>query len=597
MSTLPFERIVAEIKRLGLSERGACAAAGLDASTLAKARGREKRLDLDTIAKLCAMLQKPVGWALGEAPAGGEPAGAAVAPPAAGLPADADRLLVPLARLVHSDLNPRKTFDELGDIHELADSIKASGVLQNLVVRTARETDLLPPNADLSAQDLTKLVVVAGERRLRALRQLANAGDWDPHAATVPVKLITAGDAEHLVLALLENLQRRDMNALEEAEAFKKLQAIDPKVWTTAAIAKRIGFTQRHVQIRMKLATDLIPEARDALRDGKINTAQARVIVLTDAKKQKEMLKRATDDEYPEDAQSLKETVTHRWFPVARAIFPLEGAGAPDAGEIFEDETTGEKWFINKDRFIAAQSAAASVQAEQTRKGKGYAFKKKIDHYNTYSWVSDKKNPDSGVVYTVDQYSGNVTLHTGVREKTKAEQRAPSVPGHKETAEDKAARQLAAKRAKAYGEFGTALGDAARKQPDLALQLAAFSIVCDVEDTDLPFEDGGVFGIYQGDRKGFEVPAKVESAGEDAVALWKAVVGLTENQLHKLLAQAIATKFLDGNGWMPEAPDCAPGSLCRLVADAAGVEIPEVLLPRQADIEEAVAKSKKKAAE
>src|SRR5690606_35716015 len=81
-----------------------------------------------------------------------------------------------------------------------------------------------------------------------------------------------------LALALLENLQREAVNPMEEAEGMAALHRLDPERWSTAEIGRRIGKTTRHVQLRLALTDRLTDDTRAALRDGRINLAQARAL-------------------------------------------------------------------------------------------------------------------------------------------------------------------------------------------------------------------------------------------------------------------------------------------------------------------------------
>lgn len=146
---------------------------------------------------------------------------------------------LPHAAIAPDGFNPRKAFDEDG-LAELAASIALDGLLQPLVVR--------PPAADAPAGAPHRLV--AGERRWRAIGALIADGRW-PADRPVPVTLRDMDDETHLRLAIIENLQRRELKPLEEGHAFRRLQ--DEFGLTTAQIAEQIGFTQRFVQKRLQL--------------------------------------------------------------------------------------------------------------------------------------------------------------------------------------------------------------------------------------------------------------------------------------------------------------------------------------------------------
>lgn len=155
--------------------------------------------------------------------------------------------LVPLELLVASPNNPRKTFTE-DSIAEMAESIAANGIIQNLVVREAQnETGLYE--------------IIAGERRMRALRLLASQERW---SAPVPCVVKAGDDATFLALSLIENLQRENVPPLEEAEAITRLHTAAPETYTTQEIARRIGKSVRYVQQRIQIHRDATPAARAA---------------------------------------------------------------------------------------------------------------------------------------------------------------------------------------------------------------------------------------------------------------------------------------------------------------------------------------------
>ncbi|WP_428246779.1 ParB/RepB/Spo0J family partition protein [Ferrovibrio sp.] len=163
--------------------------------------------------------------------------------------------------------NPRQDFD-LEFLEELADSIEARGVLQPLVLRR------LFPGEEVPEMPGLRFAVVAGENRWRALMMLAQRERWDGEAANVPYVLKhydTPADA--LFDALTENRLRRDMPPLDAAEALAKLRR---QKFSPAQIAKASGWKVRRIQQLIKLATDLIPEARTALRENVISYTFAR---------------------------------------------------------------------------------------------------------------------------------------------------------------------------------------------------------------------------------------------------------------------------------------------------------------------------------
>lgn len=167
---------------------------------------------------------------------------------------------VPHHKVVPDALNPRKHFDEEA-LAELAESIARDGLLENLVVRLAQPGD-------------TAWILVAGERRWRAIRILIADGRW--HAdQEIPCRLVDLDEAGHRRVALVENLQRKDLRPIDEAQALKEL--MDVTGAGTADVAKEIGFTQRFVQQRLQLL-DLPEKLREQVNTGDLPIEKAREV-------------------------------------------------------------------------------------------------------------------------------------------------------------------------------------------------------------------------------------------------------------------------------------------------------------------------------
>jgi ParB/RepB/Spo0J family partition protein len=167
-----------------------------------------------------------------------------------------------LQQIEPDPLNPRKHFDDEA-IAELADSIARDGLLENLVVRKGETMGLL-------TVPIHRLV--AGERRWRAMKLLIERGDW-PKDQPIMCKVVDIDNAAHRRIALVENLQRKDLRPIDEAQALKEL--MDLEQIGTAEIAKEIGFTQRFVQQRLQLL-ELDEKDKTALNAGKLTIEDAR---------------------------------------------------------------------------------------------------------------------------------------------------------------------------------------------------------------------------------------------------------------------------------------------------------------------------------
>ena len=181
----------------------------------------------------------------------GPPPGAAGAAPAP--PSNHRQRRVPVESLRPNPRNPRKQFDE-ADLTDLANSVRARGVLQPIVVRAAGEPD--------------RFEIIAGERRWRAAQR---AGIHD-----VPIVVVEADDRLALELAIIENVQRADLNAAEEARGFRALVA--EHNYTPADLGAAIGKSRSHVANTLRLLS--LPEpVLDMLESGAITAGHARALL------------------------------------------------------------------------------------------------------------------------------------------------------------------------------------------------------------------------------------------------------------------------------------------------------------------------------
>lgn len=168
------------------------------------------------------------------------------------LPPEGEQKVVAIDMIVSSTLNPRKDFDE-EDLTELAESIRQKGLVQPIIVR---------PNAAGGYE------IVAGERRWRAAQR---AG-----MHTVPVIVRELNDQEMLELAIIENVQRSDLNAIEEATGYNDL--MERFNYTQERLAEVIGKSRSHVANTLRLLK-LPDKVRGFVREGKLTAGHARALV------------------------------------------------------------------------------------------------------------------------------------------------------------------------------------------------------------------------------------------------------------------------------------------------------------------------------
>jgi ParB family chromosome partitioning protein len=167
--------------------------------------------------------------------------------------------------IARNPYQPRQTFDE-AEIADLADSIRTHGILQPLVVRRSGEG----------------FELIAGERRLRA----AQAADW----RQVPVQVREVDDRQMAELAIVENVQRKDLNAIEKAESFQRY--IDQYQCTQEELAARVQVDRSTVANLLRLL-ELPSDVKKMVQEGDISQGHARALLpLGDEQEQIEFAKK-----------------------------------------------------------------------------------------------------------------------------------------------------------------------------------------------------------------------------------------------------------------------------------------------------------------
>jgi ParB family transcriptional regulator, chromosome partitioning protein len=161
---------------------------------------------------------------------------------------------IPIDLIDPSALQPRMIFDQ-GKLGELARSIRANGVVQPLLVRRKG----------------ARFELIAGERRWRAA-QMAGL-------TRIPAVLRNVSDDKVLELALIENIQREDLNPIEEARAYRKL--IDTLGLTQETVAERVGRDRSYVTNYLRLLK-LPDDLQELLQVGRLSTGHARALLGTD---------------------------------------------------------------------------------------------------------------------------------------------------------------------------------------------------------------------------------------------------------------------------------------------------------------------------
>lgn len=261
--------------------------------------------------------------------------------------------VLPLAVVVPSLTNPRKTFDD-AKLQELADSIRATGVHQPILVRPlpgSRVQDTFFELNSLTRRTGPKPTheIVSGERRYRA-SQLAGA-------ATIPAMVRALTDDQVLEIQIIENLQRDDLTPLEEAEGYEHL--MQHASLNADQVAAKIGKSRSYVYARTKLL-DLGPQGREALREGKLDASRALLVArIPDTELQAKAVEQLTDGDYYGQMPSYRQAcdIVQREFmlKLEYARFPIKDATlVPAAGDC---KACPKRTGANPDLFADAKGA------------------------------------------------------------------------------------------------------------------------------------------------------------------------------------------------------------------------------------------------
>ena len=165
-----------------------------------------------------------------------------------------DKNKISISSIVRNKYQPRKKFDK-ESLEELTNSIKERGIIQPIIVRRSEDQD-------------GKYEIIAGERRWQSAQ---NAGLHE-----VPVIIIKADNLKSLEFAIVENVQRKDLNPIEEAEGYKRL--IDDFNYDQDKVSKFIGKSRAHISNCLRLLS-LPKEVIELIIEEKISQGHAKILV------------------------------------------------------------------------------------------------------------------------------------------------------------------------------------------------------------------------------------------------------------------------------------------------------------------------------
>jgi len=156
--------------------------------------------------------------------------------------------------IISNPFQPRKTFDE-EKLNDLTNSIKERGIIQPIVVRPSKSQD-------------EKFEIIAGERRWSAAKK-ANLD-------SVPVVILNVDDEKSLEFSIVENVQRQDLNPIEEAKGYQKL--IDEFNYNQEKLSKFIGKSRSYIANSLRLLS-LSPDVIDHMEKGNLTAGHARALI------------------------------------------------------------------------------------------------------------------------------------------------------------------------------------------------------------------------------------------------------------------------------------------------------------------------------
>jgi ParB family chromosome partitioning protein len=211
---------------------------------------------------------------------------------------------LPLESLAESANNPRRKFDESA-LNELAESIKTQGILAPLVVRPVGQ----------------HFEIVAGARRFRAAQIVG--------LETAPVRIVELSDAQALETSIVENLQRRDVHPLDEAQGFAALMQLEEPKYSIEQVSAKCGKTPAYVAARLRL-TELAAEVVEAFAKDEIGVGHALLLAKLQPEQQLEALNACYQEQYTNGnkAKRILLPVRHLQQWIEHNIF-LELASAP----------------------------------------------------------------------------------------------------------------------------------------------------------------------------------------------------------------------------------------------------------------------------
>lgn len=451
---------------------------------------------------------------------------------------------VPLSSLQPPADNPRRRIDA-STLDGLAASIKADGLLQNLVVVRAGKD---------------RYRIVSGERRFRALSLLAERGDIESdHAVPVEVRE-RLGKHDTLRIATVENLQREDLPPLDQAAA---LGALIRKGTTLDDIVDKTGLSATTLRRRLALNT-LCEEARSALADGAITLAQAQALTLGPPEGQRAILEELEGGHSRLDADDIREHFLDDRVAVSAAIFPRERYTGTLTTDLFQDAETS--YFDDPEQFLALQREAVAALATQHRESAAWVEVTQSHRPPTWQYDEAADGQPSGVLINLAP-NGRVEIVEGLVRSPEIDddtavatrQPAPARAPRKATYPVPLCRLIAAHKTLAVQEVLLADPRKAREVSAVAQLVslsphAALRTLADQPSTQSAYEAVGAQAALMARALGLDVedgtPAwqtLADLRSDHRGALYDAVKALSDTQLDQLLTLLAVLPFGQDN--------------------------------------------------
>jgi len=234
---------------------------------------------------------------------------------------------IPISQISANPDQPRKTFNEK-ELAELADSIREKGVLVPIMLRTVKDRPYL-------------YEIVAGERRFRA-SQMAGLTE-------IPAIVKTLDDKNAMEIALIENVQRENLNPIEEAEGYENL--MHKCQYSLTDISKLIGKSESYIRNLMRI-NNLPNSVKELIKEGKISASHARTIAVS------------------ENPESLAHDIINNKLSVAETEKRVKNANRSKSSRTF-NKTTLDKAYVEKIENKISVHLDADVKLREKRGGAG----------------------------------------------------------------------------------------------------------------------------------------------------------------------------------------------------------------------------------